>query len=52
MVSNALGGLREARLLLVDGQRRFVVSQALLDEAGASPDPTPPAPTCACFRKL
>ena len=51
MVSNAMGGLRESGLLLVDGQRRFVVSQALLDEAGVSSDPMPRTPACACFRK-
>ncbi len=53
MVSNALGGLRESRLLLVDGQRRFVVSQSLLDEAGAMTDPAPPrTSTCTCFNRL
>jgi CRP/FNR family cyclic AMP-dependent transcriptional regulator len=52
MVSNALGGLREAGLVLVDGQRRFVVSQALLEEAGALTEPaSPPGPPCGCFRR-
>ena len=52
MVSNAMGGLRETGLVLVDGQRRFVVSQALLNEAGAFTDPASPITTkCVCFRK-
>lgn len=51
MVSNALGGLRESSLLLVDSQRRFVVSQALLDKAEVTAKPgSPPTPACSCFR--
>jgi CRP/FNR family transcriptional regulator, cyclic AMP receptor protein len=52
LVSNALGGLRESNLLLVDGQRRLVVSPALLEQAGISPEPSlSPTSACACFRK-
>ena len=50
MVSNALGGLREAGLVFVDGQRQFVVSQAVLEGAGALTEPaSPPVPPCGCF---
>jgi CRP-like cAMP-binding protein len=53
MVSNVLLDLRESGLLQMDTQRRFIVSQTLLDQAVLLIE-TEPAMTesCACFRKL
>ena len=55
MVTAALAGLRESGLLLLDEQRRFVVSPALLAQAACIADDPPVASatrTCACTRQL
>ena len=53
MISNVLLDLRESGLLHMGAQRRFLVRQALLDQAVLLTEAEPAmTESCACFRKL